>query len=255
MNELKTAINAAKEAGKVLMSYYGKNNLKLKYKDTNFNVASMVTNADIESEKAIVGIIEKEFPKHNIYSEEDTDKKKGSEYTWYVDPLDGTSNFSRNIPLFGISIGLTKKDQPILGVLYFPALKLLVHAETGKGAYANGKLIHVSNRSLSNSLYYSGGIFLKTPQIIVPLAKKVSLTKIIDASSYELAQIAMGDAEIYALTSVPHDVAAGSIIIRESGGKITDYEGKKWNIKSKTIVATNGTVHDDALQYIKKYYK
>lgn len=251
--KINIAIKAAKEAGKVLTKYYG--NVKEEYKDKNFDAGSIVTKADIKSEKKIIGIIEKKFPNDNIYSEEKGWTKKNSNYTWYVDPLDGSNNYSRNIPLFGISIGLVKGNQPILGVLYFPALDLLVHAEKGKGAYANNKKIHVSNRILKKSLYYSGGKFKGHPQIKKNIAQKMSLVKIIDSSSFEFAQIAMGDAELYLLESVPHDVVAGVVIVREAGGKVTDEKGKEWNVDSDTIIATNKKIHNEILKLLKKDYK
>ncbi len=247
---LETAIDAVLKAGNVLQSYYGRNYL-IMYKDERFDGGSIVTEADIASEKKLVEVISASFPYHNICAEEGTIKSNGSSYTWYIDPLDGTSNFSRNIPLFGISIGLAENGKPILGVLYFPALDLLVHAEKGNGAFANGKRIHVSDRELKKSLYYSGGQYKGSLQIVKSVADGVGLVKIIDASSYEFAQIAMGDAELYILNNVPHDVAAGVVIVREAGGKITDYDGREWSFDSKKIVASNGVIHSDVIGLLK----
>ena len=141
-----TVIEVAKEAGKIQLQYYGK--IKAEYKDIlkqfenqTFNATTVFTQADIESEKKINSILEKNFPAHNIFGEELIRKNKNSEYTRYIDPIDGTSNYVRNIPLFGISIGLVKNKQPILGVLYFPMLDLLVTAQTNKGTFANGNKI------------------------------------------------------------------------------------------------------------------
>lgn len=246
---LKIAIKSAKEAGKILMKHYGK--VQTGYKGKHFDAASVLTKADIESEKKIVEILKENFPSHNIFSEEKIKENNGSEYTWYIDPLDGTSNFTRNIPLFGISVGLIKNNQPVLGVLYFPALKLIVHAEKNKGAFANGKKVSVSNRELKKSLYYSGGYYKGKIQIEKLVADKVGLVKIIDASSYELAQIAMGDAELYILSNVVHDVAAGVIAVREAGGKVTDYDGSEWKVQSKGIVASNKTIHNGIISSLK----
>ena len=246
---LEIAIKAAKEGGKILMKYYG--NIQAEYKEGRFEAASVVTKADIESEKKIVEILKTKFPEHNIFSEEKIRENNGSKYTWYIDPLDGTSNFTRNIPLFGISIGLIKNNQSILGVLYFPALNLLLKAEKGKGAFANDKKISVSNREINKSLYYSGGKFKGHIQLKKNICEKISLVKIIDASSYEFAQIAMGDAELYVLESIPHDVAAGVIIVQEAGGKVTDYEGSEWNLQSKGIVASNKVIHNEVIKLLK----
>ncbi len=248
---INTAIKAAKEAGKILMNYYGKD-VAVKYKNKYFDIGSILTEADLKSEEKIVEILKKGFPEHNIFSEEKIREKKGSPYTWYVDPLDGTSNFVRKIPLFGVSIGLIKNDKPVLGVLYFPALNLLLRAETGKGAFANGKRIKVSRRKLQEALYYSRSYWKGRLQLKKSIGKKVGLTKIVDATSFELAQIAMGNAELYILKNVLHDVAAGVTIVKEAGGKITDYDGLGWNPNSKGIVVSNGIIHDEVIRCIKK---
>lgn len=192
------------------------------------------------------------FPNHNFYGEEKIRNFRDSKYTWYVDPLDGTSNFVRNIPLFGISIGLIKNNEPILGVLYFPILNLIVYGKKGEGAFANGKKIRVSDRGTKNSLYYSGGYHNGKLRLKEKIVEKVGMVKIIDSSSYELAQIAMGDAELYILRNVPHDVIAGVAIIREAGGEVTDYEGNEYTLNSKNIVASNGKVHKEILKILKK---
>jgi myo-inositol-1(or 4)-monophosphatase len=243
---LDVAIKAAKEAGKILMKYYGKDYEINSKRDSNHS-SDLVTQADLDSEKKIVDILEKNFPEHRIYAEEQGLRDKDSEYTWYIDPLDGTGNFTRNIPLFGVSIGLIKNKQPILGVLYFPAIDLMVHAEKGKGAFANDKKISVSNRELDNSLFYNAGVYKGKIDFKTKIAEKVALTKMIDTSAYELAQIAMGDAELYILTSVLHDVTAGVAIIREAGGKVTDYDDSEWNQDSKGIVASNKVIHDEII--------
>lgn len=247
---LNIAINAAQEAGKILTGHYGK--IKAEYKNEYFDVGSILTQADLESEKKIVEILKKDFPGHNIFSEEKIQENNDSEYTWYIDPLDGTSNFARNIPLFGISIGLVKNKKSVLGVLYFPALGLLLHAEEGKGAFANGEKISVSSRSMKESLYYSGGYYKGRLQMEKAVAEKVGMIKIIDASSYEFAQIAMGDAELYILANnIPYDVAAGVIIVKEAGGMVTDYAGAEWGPEAKGIVSSNGVVHEDVIKYFK----
>lgn len=244
-----TAVMAAKEAGKILMDYFG--NVTAEFKDSNFDIGSIVTKADRESEHCIVAIIKNNFPDHGIYGEEYTEENTSAEYVWYIDPLDGTSNFVRNISLFGISVGIVRNGQPICGVLYFPALDLLVEAERGKGAFANGKKITVSTRPLAQALYYSGGKYKDKLQLQSGIADACGLVKIIDASSYEFAQIAMGDAEIYYLDNIPHDVVAGICIVREAGGIVTDGKGGEWQLSSKDILATTPAIHGELLPIIR----
>ncbi|MBP9771711.1 MAG: inositol monophosphatase [Candidatus Pacebacteria bacterium] len=239
------AILATKKAGEILMHHYG--SIAVEFKDDNFHVGSMVTKADRESEDCIVALIKKNFPEHGIYGEEGTNEKTDAEYVWYIDPLDGTSNFTRNIPLFGISIGVVHNGEPVCGILYFPAIDLLVEAEKGTGAFANGKKISVSQRPIEQGLYYSGGRYKSDHlnQLQPDIAKAVGLIKIIDASSYALAQIAMGDAEVYFLTNVPHDVVAGVCIVREAGGMVTDGEGGDWHLASEKILVAPPTMHGE----------
>lgn len=237
------AIAAAKDAGKILMSYFG--NVTTEFKNEGFDVGSIVTKADRESEDVIVSIVKSQFPEHGIYGEEGTDYQPDADYLWYIDPLDGTSNFVRKIPLFGVSIGIVFKGRPVCGVLYFPAINLLVEAEIGKGALANGKKIHVSARPLAQALYYSGGKFKGVPQLNKKIADACGLVKVIDASSYEFAQIAMGDAEIYFLKNVPHDVVAGICVLWEAEGIVVDGKGEEWKLSSEEILATTPTIIND----------
>lgn len=246
---IELAIKTAKEAGETLLKYYG--NVNTMQKGEFFDSASILTQADLEAEKIILKNIKENFPSHNIYSEEaGGDITPKSEYTWYVDPLDGTGNFSRNIPLFGTSIAFFKDSRPILGVLYFPVQNLLVYAEKGKGSFANKKQIHVSNRNLRNSLYYSGGYYKGKLQLEKDISDKVGILKIIDVTSYELAHIAMGDAELYILSNIPHDIAAGLIIVEEAGGKVTDYFGNEWTLESEKVVISNGVIHDEVIKIL-----
>ncbi|QQG52422.1 MAG: inositol monophosphatase [Candidatus Falkowbacteria bacterium] len=244
------AIKAAQEAGKILMAHYGQLT-EIRWKEVEHGAVSIVTDADIKSEAKIISILKAEFPEFGIYGEESGGQNMEADYVWYVDPLDGTNNFSRNIPFFGISIGLVYQGQPIVGILYFPTINLLLSAEEGQGCWANSKKVQVSKRSLAESLYYAGGKFRNQTQMNLNLAQSCGLIKIIDASSYELAQISMGDAEIYHLTNVPHDVAAGVCLIREAGGIVTEENGAPWDINSKTILATNGVIHQEVVEILK----
>ncbi len=239
-------IELLNNAGKLLLEKANSNIVYLKGGDYDFT--SIVSEADLASEKLILERLEKLYPDHNIYSEEKGLIEKGSEKIWYVDPLDGTSNYTRGIPLWGISIGLIDSGIPIFGAINLPALNEVVYAEKGGGAFLNGKKITVSKRSLRESLYYGRGYYKGKLGLDTKLGETVGLVKIVDSSCYELAQIAKGNAEIYSLINVPHDVAAGVVIVREAGGKVTDFDGSEWTLNSKGIVATNGIIHEEVLK-------
>lgn len=246
---INTAISAAQEAGKVIMASYARP-IKVTYKGSGCGSTAVLTEADLKAEQVITAILKKRFPNHNFYGEEKTREDNHSDYTWYIDPIDGSACFARKIPLFGISIGLVKNHQAVLGVLFFPALDLLLRAEKGKGAWANDKRIKVSQRPLQEALYYSRSIYKWGRPYESSLARKVGIVKILNTSSFELAQIAMGNAELYICKSVPHDVAAGVTIIKEAGGKVTDYDGSDWQTDSAGAVASNGIIHDEVIKTI-----
>ena len=146
---LKFAINIAKKAGEIQMSYFG-NISSLEKKSTSID---LLTNADIESEKYIINQIQTTYPKHSILSEEAGNIANDSQYLWVIDPLDGTTNFTHNLPIFAVSIGLVKKGvEAICAVVYNPAVNKCFYAEKNKGSYLDGKKIQCSSSStLSNS--------------------------------------------------------------------------------------------------------
>lgn len=213
---------------------------------------SSVTAADTKSEEYIVSQINKQFPSHGIFGEEGTNSHTENEFVWYIDPIDGTTNFWRRIPLFGISIGLARNNKPIVGTLYFPALTLLLHAKENGGAFANDEKIHVSNRTLDKSLYYVSCAEARDGFSYPKLNNEVGWVKAIDCSSFELAQIAMGDAELYTFKNIlPHDVVAGTVIVREAGGIVSDHKGNAWKVGCENIIASNKIIHSQVISLLK----
>lgn len=149
----RTAIKAAKEAGKIILSYYSKN-VNAISKGSTYN---LVTKADIASEDKIISIIKSKFPGHSILTEESGEEMHKSDYCWVIDPLDGTNNFYHKFPMFCVSIALYKKGKPLIGVVFDPLKKELFYAEKNKGAFLNNKRIRVSNTTrLSKSLLALG---------------------------------------------------------------------------------------------------
>lgn len=241
-----TAIQAASD---IALQYFGSTTTEVKGSG-EYNEMTIVTKADTECEQIIRTILSTAYPEHRIFGEEHGfSGPEDSEYTWYIDPIDGTSNFSRNIPIFGISIGLLYNGDAIAGALHFPIEQKTLYAEKGRGAFENDTPILVSTRTLERSLYYIATATNESAQQH-RLVESVGMTKVFQCSSYELAQIARGDAEIYELISVLHDVVAGVCIIREAGGKVTDSDGSEWNAESKHIIATNGIIHRDVLDIL-----
>ncbi len=250
MNDfLSVALKAVKKAGREIMKQY-KNELIITNKKDN----SPVTNVDISAEKIIIKTIKKSFPKHGFLGEELGSENNKSEYKWIIDPIDGTKNFIRKIPLFGTQLALMKDNEIILGVSYAPAIKELIYAAKGKGAYLNGKKISVSNIKLVNESYVSyGGLNLFNKHKLIPnLLSLISECKgrrgFGDFWSYHL--LAMGKIDIFIEPETKiWDIAAVSLIVNEAGGKVTDIKCNKVNIKTTSIIATNGLLHKKIMNY------
>ncbi len=250
MNELNVAIKAAKESGKVLMSYHNRN-IKINKKADD----SPVTIADKESEKRIVSTIKKNFPNHNILAEEDYYKKTDSEYKWIIDPLDGTRNFIRGMPFFGNCIALEKDGKVIVGVINMPALNLFAYASLGNGAFVNGNKVNVSNVSKLKDAFLSFG----SPWNFINFHKN-QLTNLINScyshrgygDTLHYILLAQGCVDIAVECDVePWDIAASKIIVEEACGKVTDFNGNN-TIYSGKCIATNGKLHDKVVKIFNK---
>jgi len=245
-------IKTSKEAGKLLMRNYGKIKT-VRAKDKK----SYVTNVDLESEKLIISAIRKKYPNHNIVSEESAAIDNKSEYTWYIDPIDGTHNYIKNVPLFGVSIALAHNGKLKLGSINMPYLNELYIAEKGKGSFLNGKRLNVSNKkNLKNSFIVIDLSIRYVPKKVISILDKLK-TKVYDLRAfgcavYEYAVVASGIADGYitAYTN-PWDVAAGALIVEEASGKVTDFEGNSWNPKQNRFITTNSKIHDQLLKLVR----
>ena len=248
---LKTALIAAKKAEEVIMKYYsGKIRAEFKGDETP------VTAADREAEELITKAIKSKFPKHSILGEE-SGKSGSSEYTWIIDPIDGTKNYIRKIPMFATQIALAKNNELILGVSNAPAMNELLYAERGRGAYCNDKKIHVSKvKNLRESFMSFGGInyFEKINSIknLLKLARIVrSKRGFGDFWGYHL--LAQGKIEIMVEADIKiWDIAALAVIVEEAGGKVTDITGKPVAKDARTVLATNGLLYDEVLEIFRE---
>jgi len=243
-------ISAAYHAGKVLMKYYG--NVKVVNKK---GVIDLLTEADIESEKTIVNIIQKAFPDHNILAEEAGKNNKNSKFEWIIDPLDGTTNFSHALPIFCISIAFTINGKTEFGLVFNPASQDLFIAEEGKGATHNNQTIKVSKTdNIKESLLVTGfpyNLHEKLPELINRFSnclKNVQAVRRLGAAALDLCYLACGRFDgFWEQDLKPWDTAAGALIVNEAGGKITDFSGKNYSIYDKEILASNNIIHNQIL--------
>ncbi|MHC4268789.1 MAG: inositol monophosphatase family protein [Planctomycetota bacterium] len=253
----RTAIKAAKEAGKIIQDYYLKNVDAISKKNTY----DLVTNADIEAENKIISIIKDKFPEHSILTEESGEERTKSDYFWIIDPLDGTNNFYHKFPMFCVSIALYKKGKPLIGVVFDPIKKELFYAEKNKGAFLNDKQVKVSNaNSLNKSLlalgfYYERGALMRKSlgQMKKFFYENVHGIRRTGSAALDLCYTACGRFDGYwELKLNPWDYAAGSLILTEAGGKITDTQGKRYNLLMGNVAASNGRIHKKMIQILKQ---
>ena len=237
--ELVVAIDASDAAAKLIRSYF-KGNFIVDIKED----MTPVTEVDIKAENTIKEIIMNAFPDYGFYGEETCRENKNSEYTWLVDPIDGTKGFVRGYPFFSTQIALMHHDEIILGVSNAPIFDEIIFAEKGKGAWMNNKQIHISNtKDIVSSTISTGN--LKT---IAQSENWKNLGKIVSKADrirgygdfYHYHLLASGKIDVVIESDVNIlDVAALSLIIEESGGVFTDFQGNRSNLDTTSVIASN----------------
>lgn len=240
----------AREAGALLMSYFDRH-IKIEYKGD----LDLVTAADRASEKLIVERLQARWPEHGIVGEEGTRSDTSAAYRWFVDPLDGTTNFAHGYPVFCVSIALAgKDDQLAVGVLYDPTRDELFSAERGLGATLNGKPMRVSTTArLAESILGTGFPSHKrhaNPNIhfYQQLTLRSHGVRRAGSAALDLANVAAGRYDgFWEFNLNPWDTAAGVLIVQEAGGKVTRFDGEPFRLDSREVLATNGLIHDEVL--------
>lgn len=253
---LETAVQIAKEAGKIIRENLGKA-LQVEYKGKR----DLVTEIDKRCEELIYKKIGCAFPRHGFMGEEGTRKSGEDEYVWIVDPLDGTTNFTHGYPFVAVSLALEFKGKIILGVVHDPILKETFASIKGKGASLDCKPIHVSKSDdISKSLLATGfsydfkqdpGLQIKLFDEFIMLAQAVRRD---GAAALDLCYIAMGRFDgFWEMKLHPWDTAAGVLILKEAGGVATDFKGKDYSIYDQEIIASNGLLHKPIVEAISKH--
>jgi myo-inositol-1(or 4)-monophosphatase len=256
---LEVAVTAAKKAGRYLLENKGK------IKPENVNKKSIndfVTHVDHQSEKIIVDFILEEFPSHKILAEEGTSRSSGDKYRWVIDPLDGTKNFIQDLPLFSVSIGLEKSGEIITGVVYDPVHNEMFTAVKGNGAYLNDKRITVSTKDFGESIIATG--FPHRAKRFLPkyllafeeLYIRCSGMRRCGTAAIDLCYTAMGRFDgFWELGLSIWDMAAGSLILKEAGGFLSDFWGGEKYLDSGFIIAGNKVSHSELLKVTNKYFR
>lgn len=240
----------AREAGGLLMHYFHQG-LKIEYKGD----ADLVTAADRASEALIRERVSKQFPSHDVLGEEQGLKDRGSEYRWYVDPLDGTTNFAHGFPVFAVSMALEHRSNDeavrVAGVVYDPTRDELFTAEKGNGAQLDGKPIHVSQITQLKECLVATGFPShkrhKNPNIFFyhEITLKTHGVRRAGSAALDLCDVACGRFDgFWEFNLNPWDTAAGTLIVEEAGGRVSRFDGSPFELDSRETLASNGLVHD-----------
>ena len=250
-------VKACRKAAKTLIRDFGEiENLQVSIKGPG----DFVTASDKKVEKILIDELQKARPNYSILSEEIGKINNDESFKWIIDPIDGTANFLHGIPHFAISIGLEHDGEIICGIIYDPIKDEMFVAEKGNGSYLNNQRIRVSARSkLENCIIFTGGpkigaknreLSLKeynnfSSKVLTPIRK-------LGSASLDMAYVAAGRCDGFWQRDLKYwDIAAGIILVRESGGFVTDFKGEKGYIQNKTILVTNSKINNEMIEILK----
>ncbi|MBI4895321.1 MAG: inositol monophosphatase [Candidatus Aenigmarchaeota archaeon] len=252
MEETNVAIKAARMAGDYLLKQFKKSHQIDKKGKHDF-----VTEADKEAEKIIIKYLKKKYPEYSLLSEE-AGEEKGDEHKWVVDPLDGTANYMLGVPFFNTSLGLVLRDKILLSVIYSPITDELFVAELYRGSKLNEKKIQISERhqiegSIMSFCHNNTSREIKrNVKIYQKLKQYPAIFNQPRAGNLEMAYLADGRIDAFINNGAKTwDSVCGALLVREAGGKVTDFNGKDWTIYSKDLLASNGIFHDKLLKLLK----
>lgn len=254
---LECATEIAHRAGS-LLRYYFERHVRFELKG-DFD---LVTEADRASEKLIVEELTKRFPDHGIVAEEGSGHESPSEYRWYVDPLDGTTNFAHAYPVYNVTLALEKAGELVAGVIFDPMRGELFTCEKGGGAFLNGSRIHVSRTPGMNESLFSTGFPSRRRHLDVnihfyhQLAMASHGVRRGGAAAIDLAYVACGRLDGYWEFGLsPWDMAAGKLLVEEAGGICRDMKNGEHHLSSAHILADNGAIHDEVVRLFSEIFR
>ncbi len=243
----------AQAAGAILLKRSKRHN-EIRYKGR----VNLVTSADMASQKYIIKTIENKYPEHSILAEEAAARERGSLYRWIIDPLDGTTNYAHGFPFYCVSIALEYRGEIKIGVVYDPVREELFTARFGGGARLNGRKIGVTSESrLTHALLATGFPYdigaTKEDNLdnYIFFARRSRGIRRAGSAALDLCYVACGRCDgFWELKLSPWDTAAAKLIVEEAGGRVTDFDGKKFSIYNRYIIASNGKVHNQIMKVL-----
>jgi myo-inositol-1(or 4)-monophosphatase len=247
---LETAVEIAREAGALIVTFYERRvpfELKGEF--------DLVTEADRASEKLIVERLQAAFPQHGIVAEEGGGFISPSEYRWYVDPLDGTTNFAHSLPIFNVTLALERAGEMLAGVVFDPIRQEMFTAERGSGAYLNDRRIHVSSVARLDSSLLCTGFPTRRRHLNFnvhfyhQLAMATHGVRRTGSAAIDLAWVACGRLDgFWEFGLKPWDMAAGRLLVAEAGGQVSDMRGQPHYFDSPHLLADNGHLHGQIVE-------
>ena len=247
---LEVAVEAAILAGGILRERF-KTSIEVRFKGRK----DIVTDVDLAAEKAILGLLQDEFPDFGILAEESKPRETESPFTWVVDPLDGTRNYAAGVPHFCTVVALSYEDKPVVGVTYDPMRDEMFTAELHQGAYLNGERLQISEiQEVSQALLCCDlGYVDEKAGLAIDLIRSlwpdVISLRLMGSSALGVAYAAASRVDLYFHHSLsPWDIAAGHVLVQEAGGVIVDKQGQPASLRTPSIIASNQTLVNDFLK-------
>ncbi|HEX8203833.1 MAG TPA: inositol monophosphatase family protein [Isosphaeraceae bacterium] len=255
--ELIVAEEAAR-AGGAILTHYAREGVAMRSKD----VANLVSDADVESERAIVAVIRRVFPDHEVLGEEVHRGDVGAEHLWVVDPLDGTNNFAHRVPHYAVSIAYYRSGIPECGVIYNPARDEWHVAARGQGAFHDGRPVRVAEHDrldealISVGFYYDRDVLMDATLASIGALKRRQIHGIrrFGTASLDLGMVGRGlFGAHFELELAPWDFGAARLFVEEAGGRVTTAGGEPLPLAKTSILASNGRLHEAILEVLRDH--
>jgi myo-inositol-1(or 4)-monophosphatase len=258
MPELTIAEEAARAGGAIVMRYF-REGVAMRSKD----IANLVSDADVEAERAIVGVIRRAYPDHEVLGEEAHRGDPGAEHLWVVDPLDGTNNFAHKLPHVAVSIAYYRAGRPECGVVFNPIRDEWHVAVRGQGAFHDGRRARVAEHTrldealISVGFYYDRGAMMEATLAAIGALKRRQIHGIrrFGTASLDLCMIGLGTfGAHFEYELAPWDFAAGRLFVEEAGGRVTTCRGGPLPLAKTSVLASNGPLHEAILEIVRAHH-
>lgn len=248
-----SVMDIARQAGQLLREKFGQPH-DIEYKGR----INLVTEADHASEALIMAEIRSRYPRHDILTEESAGIATGADFTWIIDPLDGTTNYAHGYPVFCVSVALAKSGEICFGAVYNPMLDEMFYGERGNGAFLNGRQIHVSaTTEMLKSLLATGFPYdirdsrENNLNYFQAMATEAQAIRRAGAAALDMAYVAAGRFDgFWELKLMPWDTAAAWLLVEEAGGLVTDIYGNPFHLYSPHALASNGHIHEGIIDIL-----